>query len=163
MPLSFKLIGAGLLLTLFGFFSSLTEIRLALFGNRAKAEIFSGWVATDKNTGDAKRFDLEYRFQDATGREFKNSFTAGPDFNILDKNVDVLYLAGSPDTNKLASKSGWKSYLVLIVGIALTGFGGWYFSQESVNQAHAETARDMRNMKNNAGGRIGRLLNSDDE
>jgi len=159
MPLSFKLIGAGLLLTLFGFFSSLSEIRLALFGTRVKAEVFSGWVASDKESGDVKRFDLEYRFQDATGREYKNGFTAGPDFNILNKNVDVLYLAGNPDTNKLANKSGWKSYLVLFVGIALTAFGGWYFSQESVNQAHADTARDMRSMQNNAGGRVGRVIN----
>ena len=163
MPLSFKLIGAGLLRTLFGFFSSLTEIRLALFGKHAKAEIVDGMALVDKDSGAAKRFDLQYRFHDETGRDYTNGFSAGPDFNVREKDVDVLYLAGNPDTNKLANKSGWKSYLVLIVGVALTGFGGWYFTQESVNQAHAETARDMRNMKNNAGGRVGRLLNNDDE
>jgi hypothetical protein len=154
MPLSFKLIGAGLLLTLFGLFSSLSEIRLALFGTKVKAVVFAGWVASDRDSGAVKRYELEYRFQDESGRDYKNSFTAGPEFNPLNATVDVVYLKSSPDTNKLASKSGWKSYLALVAGIVLTALGGWYFSQESVNQAHADTDRAMRNMENNSvGGR----------
>ena len=144
MPLSFKLMGAGIVLTLVGFFMSLSSLRLAIWGKPAKAEIVHAIERTKRRSDRVTHVAVSYRFRDDKGEDVLGGVNMPPGYvPPADAQLDVVYVSGASKTNRLASKSGWTGYLCLLGGLALSGIGFWYFNVETVNEAHAETARTM--------------------
>jgi hypothetical protein len=158
MPLSFKIVGVGLLLMLFGFFSSLTSLRLSFFGKKTKADLMEAWAKFDKNSDEmVSNIELKYRFFDEKGEQFYGGTRVAKNYvPPADGKVDIVYISGSPKNNRLASASGWSGYMIFLAGIVVSAIGVVYFNNESVKDAHAETAATMeRAHKRSIQGRIG--------
>jgi hypothetical protein len=158
MPMSFKIIGVGLILILVGFFSSLTSLRLSFFGKKTKADLMEAWAKFDKNSDEmVSNIELKYRFIDDKGEQIYGGTRVPKDYRPPeDGKVEVVYISGSSKNNRLASASSWSGYLIFIAGIVVTVIGVVYFNNESVNEAHAETAATMdRAHKRSLQGRIG--------
>ena len=159
MPLSFKLVGVGLLLILAGAWSGQRHLRLLIWGKRAEGSLTDAWEHSGLRRG-GWSVQLEYEFKDDRGEWVTGWDTVSTSWRAPeDLKVKVVFLPGKSDINQLAEKSGWASYLAFLLGVALTLLGGWYFFRESVADAHRETERTIeRAEKRTLTGRIKRTL-----
>jgi hypothetical protein len=147
MPTSFKLVGIGLLLTLIGFFMVQRDVRLRIWGKTTQAEVMSAWARENESTHQRTSISLDYRFTDDKGNQVLSGATVPPDFTAPGGRVDIVYLPGSSDVNRLATQSSSLAYFVFLAGIALTAAGAWYFNRESVLEAQRQSSADIEKWK----------------
>lgn len=153
MPTSFKIIFAGLILTVVGFFAGIQDLRLNWSGRRSTATISEVLQNRDNH-----RLRIDYSFSDEEGLDRSGSFNAGPDWKPpADMKIPIVYLSGKPESVRTVGELGYKGVYLFLLGIAITVAGFVYFNRESVTQAHRDIAAD-----NAAGplrrGLAGRLL-----
>jgi hypothetical protein len=142
MPLSFKMVGLGLLLLLIGIFLAQKELRLRVWGQKAQATITGvNEVRSRRNT----RLEASYVFPDAQGKKCKGAIFVPDGWTPSgDGTLEILYVPGSPEVNRPAANSESLGFWILALGLGLTVFGGWYFlKKETVVEAHAETMRTI--------------------
>jgi len=155
MPTSFKFIGIGLLLTLVGFFLVQQDLRLKIWGKKIAADVMHQDENTSRRSREVTSYGLTYRFIDEKNEAVIGGGTVPLDYQgatmWLNKEtgaseiqtVNVVYLPGKSSINRLATESAFKSYLLFFGGIVLVLMGGYVFKNESVVDAHRQTAEDI--------------------
>lgn len=158
MPTSFKLVGIGALLTLIGFVFVQQDLRLKIWGKTVIADVMDDYEQTSRRSRTPTSLGLTYRFTDDKGEPITGSATVPLDYKgepttAADGEglpgmprvvkVKVVYLPGKPDIRKLATDSAFKSYLMFFGGIALLLLGVFVFKNETVVEAHRQTAEDL--------------------
>jgi hypothetical protein len=146
MPTSFKLIGIGLLLSLIGLFMVQQDVRLRLWGKKVMADVMETYEATGRG-GRKGGWNMVYRYTDEKGKDYRGGCAFPRGYNPADLRIEVVYLPSNPEVHRLASASAFFSYLFLLVGVALTAGGVWYFNRETVVEAHNQTAEDIEKWK----------------
>jgi hypothetical protein len=145
MPTSFKMVGLGLLLTLIGIVMVQKDIRLRIWGKKADATIMGAWERTGRRSSSVQ---LDILFIDDAGNSVKG--TCGLPSGITPeegRTLPIVYLSGDSSVYRLATESSGFSYLIFLGGLGLTAFGAWYFTKESVNEAHQQTSEDVEKWK----------------
>jgi hypothetical protein len=121
-----------------GFFWGIQDLRMKWSGRKSTATVTQ--VFQNSKT---LKLDVQYRYSDEQGSEHAGSFGADANWKPpTDMKVSIIYLPGNPDSSRLASASSITGIVLFLVGLSITVFGFWYFNNESVNQAHADIARD---------------------
>ncbi len=157
MPTSFKLVGFGLLVLLAGIYMAQKDLRFMLWGKKTTADVEQVFDTHGGRLQTKRGQEVLYGFTDDQGKYVKGSDKVSKDWESPESGkLEIVYIAGSSDNNRLASKSGWTGFLVFFVGAALVAGGVWYFNRESVVEAHAETARSMSKLhQKSLKGRLG--------
>jgi len=141
MPLSFKIIGVGLIVTLVGFYLAQKEARLRIWGKQTEATLVNAW---DSSSHRSSSVAIQYEFMEEGGKARSGVFHIKSAAEIPATNkVAVLYLPTST-ISRLANQPDTFSFLLFIGGVALTAFGFWYLmKRESVVDAHRETQASL--------------------
>jgi hypothetical protein len=149
MPLSFKLVGLGLLVLLVGTFMMQKELRLRLWGKKIEAAISNECDIVTRRGGSVH--EVSYAFYDEkSNSQGRGAFYTDNGWTTPQSgNLEVLYVPGSPDVNRLARVSSNAGFLVFGIGLLVTAFGIFvFFKVETIQDAHAETARTIEEAQN---------------
>jgi hypothetical protein len=163
MPTSFKILGIGLLLSLVSFMYVQQDLRLRIWGKTVVADVMDDYESTSRRTKRVTSLGIDYRFVDEKGDTVRGGAHVPLDYKgekmapvgddaafagiprVLA--VKVIYLPGKPEINRLATASTFWPYLFFFGGLAILAIGILIFKNETVVEAHKETAESLESQE----------------
>ena len=118
----------GILLMIGGCSMGLQQAKLKLFGATAVGKVSKPKVPTDASGRGSGKPYVEYSFESEDGTRYRSRARVSRSWNPPeDRQVEILYLRGDPETSRLREQSGLGAFLLMPLGVLLMLFGGYSY------------------------------------